>query len=202
MNSLAHMYDDFTAMQGLLSQRGTPPNLEDLHEDQRLEAYEEGYKSGWEDAVTATRTEQTQLSAEFVQQVQDMSFSYHEAHAKLSAVMTRLLTDIVARLLPELMQPALSAQLADQMRTLVEDQPKQAIELAVAPENRPLIEKLLSDHAPVPFAIVEDPGLTMAQVFLRVDQTEREINLDAVTSTITSAVQAFLHLAEQKRHHG
>ena len=67
----------------------------DEQESVRLEAFEKGYQAGWDDSSIAHQTEREKVSSELAQNLQDMSFTYHEAYAKLSLAMKPLLTKCV-----------------------------------------------------------------------------------------------------------
>ena len=195
MTSLSHLYNDFSALAPQRHDAPQPAVTADAEAELRLAAYEEGYKAGWEDAAAAKDDEGKRLTGEFVQTIQDLSFTYHEALAKLSAATAPLLSDFVLKLLPEMLPGALRAQLAAQLTELVAAQADGSIELTVAPDQIARIKDLLEDRLAMPFGISADPSLSPHQVYLRVGTTEREINLDAVMEGITAAVDAYLDAA-------
>lgn len=202
MTSLSHLYNDF----GGITQRAKAEASAEMSADQSAEAklasFEDGYKAGWEDAIKATEDESSRLSDDLVQRFEDLSFTYHEAHAKLTGAMQPLLTRFVTKLLPDVMHKALQAQLVDQIKSLIEAQSENAIEVAVAPENQEVIETLLADRLSVPFAVKAETALTAGQIYLRVNQTEREINLDEVLAGISQALDAFLHDLKAENDNG
>lgn len=193
MSSLSHLYDDFGAMTRKAKTETTAEQTEDQNAEAKLASFESGYKAGWDDAIKATEDENNRLSGDLVQRFEDLSFTYHEAHAKLSTAMKPLLARFVTKLLPDVMHRALHAQLIDQIGTLIEAQSENAIEVAVAPAQQEVIETLLADHVSIPFIVKAETALTEGQIYLRVNQTEREINLDEVLAGISDAVDAFLH---------
>lgn len=202
MSSLSHLYSDFGSVMRNANPDRRQEETEDQVTDAKLASYEDGYKAGWEDAVKATDDEEKRLNDALVQRFEDLSFTYHEAHSKLSSAMKPLLTRFVTKLLPDVMHKALQAQLIDQIGKMIEAQSEQAIEVAVAPEQHAAIETLLADRLSNPFAVTAEPALTQGQIYLRVNQTEREINLDEVLSGISEAVDAFLHDLEAETKNG
>lgn len=191
MTSLAHLYSDF----------GTPPAAAVLPPPEEEPAappgFETGYAAGWQDAIREHESEAHRLSTELVQQVQDMSFTYHEAYSKLSLGMRPLIIRLVTKLLPEVIQHGLAAHLAEQIGALMDAQAENAIEIAVAPERLSSLQALLAEQVSVPFSFVPEYGLGSGQAFLRVNQTEREIDLESVAQSITTAVEAFYHSHRQ-----
>lgn len=164
----------------------------------KLEVFEEGYTAGWDDAVKAFENDQGKFSADLSQNLQDMSFTHHEAFVKLSTAMKPLFSQIIAKLLPEVARKSLGMHILTQLTELMEEQANGAIEIAVSPRNIYALQDLLEDQVEVPFALVSEPSLGAGQVYLRVNRTEREINLDAVISGISDALEAFFQQAEQE----
>ncbi|MEM7519478.1 MAG: ABC transporter ATP-binding protein [Pseudomonadota bacterium] len=204
MTGLGHLYSDFGSLKPKAPAPDRSPQKpsEDQVADVRLASFEEGYQAGWDDATKSTQDDQGRLSDQLVQRFEDLSFTYQEAHAKLTAAMKPLLAKFVTKLLPEAMHHAVQAQLVDQISALVDAEAEQAIEVAVAPENKPVIENLLADRLKTPFAVSAEPALSDGQIYIRVDQTEREINLDAVLAGISEAVDAFIYELEKEAQDG
>ena len=71
----------------------------------QLDAFEEGYRAGWDDAIKAQSDDRTRIS-EFAQNLQDLSFTYHEAYSHAINAMTPLLEDIVRSVLPKIAHEA------------------------------------------------------------------------------------------------
>lgn len=202
MTSVSHLYADFGRLAGSNSPAGAIGLDPDEVEDLKLNSFESGYRAGWDDAVKATGEEQKQLSAEFVQQLQDMSFTYHEAYTKLSKTMQPLMTRFVTKLLPEVAHQGLGLHLMDQISKLMDQQSDNAIELTVAPQTRATVEELLEERLAVPFAVAEDSSLHTLQVYLRVSDVERQINLDEILTGIGEAVDAFFDTIDAEVPHG
>lgn len=202
MTSVSHLYADF----GGAALGSIPPGLVGLHpedvEDLKLSSFEGGYKAGWDDAIEARSKEQNQLSADVVQQLQDMSFTYHEAYSKLSKAMQPLMTRFVTKVLPEVAHQSLGVHLMDQIGQLMDQQSENAIQLAVAPETRKTVEGLMHKRLAIPFSVTEDSTLSRSQIYLRVAETERAINLDEVIEGVSAAVEAFFHTLEQEVENG
>lgn len=193
--SLLDRYNDFGALSG--------PNLNadavksDEQETLRLEAFENGYQAGWEDSSAAQQTEREKVSFDLAQSLQDLSFTYHEAYAKLSLAMKPLLTKCVTTLLPQTLQSSLSAQIISTASELVKAQSEGAIEIAVSPQTEPVIRGLLEQNLNLPFNLKIDQNLLSGQVRLQAKSGECEINLDALLDELTTAIDAFFEVNKQ-----
>lgn len=200
MISIAHLYTDFSDFSHGPNAANAP--ADEMMHDAQLASFESGYQAGWEDAVKAKDEESESLTAEFVQKVQDISFTYHEAYNKLSAGMQPLMSRFVTTVLPAVAQEGLHFQLIDQIGKLMERQSENVVELVVSPERRAHVQQVLEDQAGIPFSVTEEPSLGDGQVYLRVNQHEREIDIDAVLSEVSSAVDAFFHTTAKELKHG
>ncbi len=171
-------------------------------EEQRLEAFENGYKAGWDDAITAQGDDQTRIATDFARNLQDLSFTYHDAFNQLTKAIQPLLTQIVSKVLPEMAHATLGAQVVEQLTDMARTQAGEPVEVVVSPANATSISALAEQDLGMPITIVEEPSLGEGQVYLRFGQTEREINLDQVLGGISEAVDAFIHQTEQEMNHG
>lgn len=196
MNSLAHRYLEFgTAQPEPFGEIDVP---DDTLEDLQLASFDAGYQAGWEDAAKAQTATAEKSAEDIAQNLQDMAFSHREAYQKLSASMQPLLSQIVNKLLPEAAQKLVGLHLIEELDRLMEIHAETAIEIAVCPENVEDLQELLADAASVPFTIAAEPSLSLGQAYLRVGQSERDINLDAVLSGISEAIEAFYDQTTQE----
>ncbi|MEP1933381.1 MAG: hypothetical protein ABJV68_28760 [Paracoccaceae bacterium] len=171
-------------------------------EEKRLESFEQGYKAGWDDAIKAQGDDQTRVAADFARNMQDLSFTYHDAFNQLTKALQPLLTQVVEKVLPDLAHATLGMQVVEQITDIAKTQAGQPVEIVVSPINAKSISALAEQELGMPIAIVEEASLGEGQVFLRFGQVEREINLDQVLGGISDAVDAFFHQTEQEMNHG
>lgn len=200
--SLSHRYQDFgpigvdpAAIMGI-----PDDNLEDF----KLEAFEEGYKAGWDDSTKAHTSEQERAMIAIAQRLEDLSFTHIEAIAKMTSAMQPLLTKITLSLLPEVAKNALGAHVAEQMDILLKAEAQDSLEIAVAPETLEPLQKQLEGRSNVSLTFAAEPMLSSGQVYLRASRAEREINLDVVQGGIKTALDAFFAetLEEEEPRHG
>jgi len=194
--SLSHRYHNFSGMTsaGDLSDEANLDNAEDA----KLQSFEDGYQAGWEDAVKAHEDAKDRIATDFAQNLQDMSFTFHEAFAKLSLAMKPLLSQIVTKVLPELSDKSIAAHVLDQMTELMAVRSVNAIEIAVAPENLDALTEILRGQTNIPFEVKAESALGEGQVYLRVNADEREVNFGAITAGMSDALDAYFQQIEQE----
>lgn len=190
MTSIAHRYADFS----FLDPDGTqsdPVPLERV-EDQKLQAFEEGYQAGWTDAEKNYVTEQKSVTDEILHTLRDLSFTYQEAQERLNQSLQPMFEHLMKSLLPRTTNAAVRAHVVEQLVEISTGQTKGQITLRVSEIDLPMIEDLLDGiELTLPVVLSDDPTLYPHQLFVSLDMLEREINLDAVCQEITTAMQAF-----------
>ena len=185
--SIAHLLEDFGAYA-----RGNPVALTDVSlEEQRLEAFEKGYQAGWDDSVKAAQEDTRHVSADLAHNLQDLSFTYHEAYTAVLGSFRPLLDQMISSVLPTLMRQSLGAQVADALHDLAREQGPQPIEIVTAPANVAAIETLLDLEDGLNLTVTEEPSLAEGQVHIRFGPHEREMDLQRVITQIEGLVTDF-----------
>lgn len=197
---IAHVLEDFGSSE--LTSQSTIEISEVGFEEKRLEAFEQGYKAGWDDAIKAQADDQTRVASDFALNLQDLSFTYQEALGSLTKAMSPLFALIVNKVLPQMAQATLGVHVVEQLTEMARSEAEQPIEIVVSPENAPSIRILAERDLAMPIVITEEDSLGDGQVFLRFGATEREVNLDQVLNGISDAVDAFFYQAEPELKHG
>lgn len=195
--SLSHRYRNFGGSKA--SAEPTSEAASETNEDQQLQAFEKGYQAGWDDAVKAQADSIAKVSAEFGQNLQDMSFTYHEALSKLTLSIQPVLAEIIDKLLPSLAQKTLGPQIVGLLIEMIKEQPNQPIEIVVAPSQIETIEELAGEKLESPFQIVAEQSLGDGQAYVRIGSVERSIDLESVLTGVNEAMSAFFHEAEQEK---
>jgi flagellar biosynthesis/type III secretory pathway protein FliH len=171
-------------------------------EETKLAAYEKGYSAGWEDAVAAQSEDQSQIRADLARNLQGLSFTFHEARDHVLRALEPLLTQITTKLLPVLAHDVLPAKILEVVLPMARDLADAPITIVINSAARPAIEALMEHTSGLPISIVEEPSLSEGQVYLRLGDTENQINLDRATQDISKAVRGFFDLPERERKHG
>jgi len=192
--SISHLLEDF----GSLAQ-GTPVSLTDVSlEEQKLEAFEKGYQAGWDDSTKSGSDDSRRISADLEQNLQDLSFTYQEAHVASLNALKPLLDQMVSSVLPAMVQKTLGSQISELLHDLAKKHGSQPIEIVVAPANSATIGDFLNQSTQQDIKLVEEPSLADGQVYIRFGSQEREINLNEVLTSIDQAVVGFFEEAQRE----
>ena len=192
--SISHLLEDF----GSLAQ-GTPVSLTDVSlEEQKLEAFEKGYQAGWDDSTKSGSDDSRRISADLEQNLQDLSFTYQEAHVASLNALKPLLDQMVSSVLPAMVQKTLGSQILELLHDLAKKHGSQPIEIVVAPANSATIGDFLNQSTQQDIKLVEEPSLADGQVYIRFGSQEREINLNEVLTSIDQAVVGFFEEAQRE----
>ena len=174
------------------------PVVDDVLEDMQLASFDTGYQAGWDDALKAHEQDASQAASGIAQNLQDMSFTHQEAYLKLSTAMKPLLSLIVDKLLPQVAHQVVGIHILDQLSDLMDSHADTALEIAVCPDNLDDLQAILADIVRIPFTLSPDPTLGKGQAYLRIGTSEQEINLEAVLSGISEALEAFFEQTKEE----
>ena len=191
--SIAHLLEDFDE-----TRHETQVTLTDVSlEDERLAAFETGYQAGWDDAVKAQTEDARRITADLAQNLQDLRFTYEEAHSAVMQALKPLLTQMTTTVLPRLARESLAPRLAEMLHDLAQDQGRRSVEIVSAPDDAPRLAYLLEDDPAIEATLAEDETLGPGQVYLRFGEAEHEIDLAEVLAGIDAAITAFF---DQQQH--
>lgn len=198
-----------TGMTMFLEDFGTPPGAvsqanfsDELLETERLEAFDKGYRAGWDDAIKAKLQDSANLTDGFAQALQDLSFTYHEAHAQILSNLTPLFNEILEKMLPSLARETLGAHISDQLSQLARDTGAVGIEIAVAPGAGEQVSQLVAEAASgLPITVNEVETVADGQAELRLGAKEVSVDLKGVAEQIGEAVHAVLFDQSKDRAH-
>lgn len=165
--------------------------LETSFEEHRLEAYEQGYKAGWDDATEAQVEEQSRVAADFARNLQELSFTYHEARSHILDSLKPLFTEMVSKVLPRFAQEALPHSIIDEILSVASDQTLAEFEIVISPVNRPALERLLETQSAFNVNIVEEPTMAEGLAYLRFNETEKQIDLTSVLAGFSQLFEGF-----------
>jgi flagellar assembly protein FliH len=163
-------------------------------EDAKLASFESGYSAGWEDAAAAQADDQTRVSADLARSLQSLSFTYHEARSHVLKSVEPLLRQVVGQLLPAIARETLGAKVVEVLEPLAEELAGAPITLVLNPAARGAIEDQLAKTSGLPLILMDEPTLGEGQVYLKLGDVEREVNLDRAVTEISAAVRGFFEL--------
>ena len=188
--TIAHLLEDFGRGLAAKFMDPTVPSAE-LTETMRLEAYEDGYKAGWDDAIDANQAEQMQVAADLAQNLRDLSFTYQEASAHVSKSLSGVLEGMMGHFLPETARLALAPKLVEEVKRLPIGAENMQIVLSAAPDNLSVLERVLGHIPDANVKLMQDGSLTGGQVVIGFEDSEVSIDFDALLDDMRAALAAF-----------
>lgn len=174
----------------------------DAFEEERLAAFEKGYSAGWDDAVAAQEAEGARLRADIGQNLQELSFTYHEARQNVLMALKPLLSEMAAKLLPALARQSLAQMVAEQLFPLAESLSSVPITVVANPHSLPQIEEVMAQRSGLPLVFAAEPSLSEGQAYLKFAETETRIDLDEVIHLISAAIESYFTANQQEPVHG
>lgn len=202
MSALSDLLEDFAQTAAPVAAASAPVFNEADLEGQKLEAFENGYRAGWDDAVKAQSDDSSRISSAFGQHLQDLSFTYHEAYSQVMNAMTPLLDEMVAALLPEMARATLGHHIVEQLQGMAQEIGALEVIVAVAPANVAAVSPLLEGEFSFPIQLVEDDTLAEEQADIRLGNTEKQIDLGDLIASVSEAVEGFAHDNRRKIANG
>ncbi|MBL8561371.1 MAG: flagellar biosynthesis protein [Gemmobacter sp.] len=180
------------------AQEPVAPSAAGADQESRLEAYEQGYRAGWEDAAAAHAEDQRRIRVDLARSLQALGFTYQEARAHVLKSLAPLMQDMVGKLLPEMAREALAPTVLETLMPLAEQLADEPVTLVVNANDRKAIEELLEQATGLPVTIVEEATLSEGQAFLRLGLQEVHIDLARATAEIAAAVRGFFGFSEKE----
>ncbi len=173
-----------------MAEPGTGPAAD--AEAMKLEAFENGYRAGWEDATGAAASEQGHIAADLAQNLRDLSFTLAEAQAAVLAEMRPLLREIVAKLLPAAAHASLAGRIADELAALAERAADCPVELVLAPTHADALGARLAADSPLPLTVIAEPSLPEGQAYLRFGQRETAYDMGGLVDSLRALAEGWL----------
>ena len=166
-------------------------DLDALPEEKWLEAFEKGYRDGWEDAERALSRRQGQITDGFAQQLQDLTFTLSEARVAVRREMSVLLSGVLDTMLPGALADLIGPQILAELDDLAEKMAEVQIEVVVSSEQTQLVESFLTNSTH-PSAIVRgDPARPKDTAVLRFGDNALEIDLNAALAEISDTLASY-----------
>ena len=187
--TLSHRYQNFGVPVAQVGHTDTTAT-EKIEED-KLQSFENGYQSGWDDAVAAQSTTRDNITAEFAQNLQEISFGYFEARMALARELRSVIEPVLAKLLPSIARDTLHAHILEKIESEIKSSLDIPVEIAVSPSRVVTLQSLLEETLKAPYEIIPDNTLLEDQVFLRLGQCEYEIDFEPWLQQVNDAVTTY-----------
>lgn len=197
--SIAHLFEDFG---GISEPQTTPVENDEGNEDDMLESFEQGYKAGWDDAISAKSEEHASMSAELARKLEDLSFTYHEAREAIVADMAPTIEKAIMTVLPELARQAIGALAVEQLNQIVRESSETPVVLSAAPDAYQPVIDVMPETPKFPVEVVRDETLEEGQIRFEFAERERLLDMSEVLDTVAEALKAFTHETRKEAQNG
>ena len=197
---ISHLLEDFGTRSDLPGPL-TVMSAEDI-EDVRLGAFEQGYSAGWDDAITAQSTEKSRLSDALSRNLEDLSFTYHEAATQLTQSVEPVFRGLIETVFPDSMAKVLGQHIVDHLIQTASDAMDQPVVISVATEMTEAVNAVLPETPAVSVKVVADDLLTSDQATMKVGDTETDLDLSHVLTSVRDAVDAFFYQINTEARNG
>ena len=154
----------------------------------RVAAYEEGYRSGWDDSVRASESEGKTVGEELGRNLRDLGFTYFEARAEVLDLMKSFMAELFDRLFPALLPEAVAATLAAEIIDLAKEVGDGRLEVLVSPDDSATVTRILSEAGMPDLTVREEPALAAGQARLRAAAAEVSVDADRLIRTLREAL--------------
>jgi flagellar biosynthesis/type III secretory pathway protein FliH len=171
-------------------------------EEAKINAFEQGYSAGWDDAAAAQQGDQTRIRADLARNLQSLAFTFQDARGHVLQALRPLIAEMTGRLLPEIAREALAPTVLEALMPMAETLADAPVILVLNPAARDSVEDLVTQATGLPLVIEEEPSLGEGQVYIRHGATETKVDLTQVTQDISAAVRAYFNVTSEETPHG
>lgn len=175
---------------------------EDRLEEQKLTAFESGYNAGWDDAIKSKEDDANRITHDLEKNLQQISFSYHEAHTMILNSLKPFLQEVVGKILPEIALSNFSSYLMLQFEKAAAGAMAHEAEIIVCPDNIEPLSRILEHEKFRNVSLKADPMLGEGQAYLRYQQSELQVDLDGVLAEIRGSIEGFFQKPEPESTKG
>jgi flagellar assembly protein FliH len=165
-------------------------------------AYERGYRAGWDDCELGQKEARSAVSAELSRNIQELGFTYHEARAHVMSGIEPLLRTLIGKVLPEVVAATIGPAILEELAAVAETAADAPVTILVSPESHDTVAEFLAESTSLPFRLVAEPTLGEWQVFFRLGDHERRLDLTEVLDRILARLSAFTDQNEKVLKHG
>jgi flagellar biosynthesis/type III secretory pathway protein FliH len=156
-----------------------------------LEAFEQGYQSGWDDCIANETEERRRIGADLAGALSEMSLTAETAQRELLASIAPVIEEIAFQLLPRLAAEALAPVLIDEISSIVLDHGSIDLQLHAAPEKCETIEAVLQTATTAPITVVAEPAFAEGQVSIRFAEQRRDVDLSEAVARMSHILREF-----------
>lgn len=163
----------------------------------KKEAFDEGYRAGWNDAFSEAKTEDTQAHSDIASALQRLDFTYFEARQHLMGSFRPLLDAMLKSVLPHASKESLVGLVQQELTTLTE-MVEPPVKLICAPQNIDKIRAILDKKVSMSIDLVAEETLPSSQVQLCYPDGFSTLDTEATIKRIQVAITEFFHSPESQ----
>lgn len=156
-----------------------------------LEAFEQGYRSGWDDCIAHETEERRRIGADLAVALSEITLSAEAIRRDLMAGLSPLLEEIALQLLPQLAAEAVLPVLLEEIRTILRTEGPVTLEILAAPAKCRPIEALIRSATVLPVTVVPEPAYAEGQVSIRFAGQRRDIDLADTAARMAGLIRDF-----------
>lgn len=169
-----------------------PPAAEPITPPQEkidpMQGYETGFQAGWDDAMASVAKEEGHISAEFARNLQELSFSFHEARSQVTNSLKPLISALITTLLPLSADRALAENVWKIIEPVLQDNNSPKVKLFCAPDDTDIFSEFTT-HAPaLQIDIQPEPTLHAGQAKFELAAEKHEVDIAALCQTILELI--------------
>ncbi|MEQ8368154.1 MAG: hypothetical protein RIB61_15760 [Roseicyclus sp.] len=169
-----------------------PPAATAETEDEKLAAFDRGYKDGWDDCAREEAEANRRIGAALEASLRDMTLLYAEARQEVLASLAPLFEDIAAQLLPRLAAEAVAPAVIAELEAIAADGLHPRPVLIAAPAALPGLERLIDMREGLEIDLKTEPAFADDQVSIRFGAERRDIDLSDAADRMAEAIRAFV----------
>ena len=171
-------------------------------EASRVEGYEDGYKTGWDDAIRSAEEDARNVSAELSRNLRDLSFTYFEARDDILAAVEPFLAELLETLFPELLAEAVAASIAADLAERVKDRHNGQVRIMISPEDGEVVRRLVGLTEGPEVEIVEEAALASGQAEICSERRDILVEPDTLIARLRAALEPAMPEEEKVQAHG
>lgn len=175
---------------------------EPVLEKEKLDAFDQGYRAGWDDATAAQQQDQTRIASELENSFKDLSFTFHEAKAHILQSIEPLIKEMVNKIFPDLAKENLPQIVSERLLRIFQDATERPITISVSTESRIAVESALPSDPGFPISIKEEQTLGPGQVFINLGASEEVLDLDSSLNSMRLMLTEFFEANKMDRKYG
>ena len=157
----------------------------------RSVAFEEGYKSGWDDCHAEHLKSEQAVSSDLARSLRDMEATYRDARSDVLSALKPVIDAIVEQVLPKIASDGLGAMVAQELMPHLAEASDLEPELQCAPAMVPILQKLVDLRDDVSVRIRPETSFSGSQVALRLGAEARNIDLTSAMDQIGKELSSF-----------